>query len=149
MLTAAVANDRSSRALERPQSCQAIVKPHWYRAKLDRSRVSDKVHEPTKFPHAKRTIRASGQGYRPDHRSVEVSVGGCHPLNDFAPSKIANGCEAHELVDLFNEFCRWLDLSWQALLLSTFSRSFPNLSPLITCKQVFADEGKMATIYST
>lgn len=64
-------------------------------------------------------------------------------LNNFAPSKIANGYEAHELVDIFNEFCRCLDLSWQALLLSTFSRSFPNLSPLITCKRVFEEEGKI------
>lgn len=42
-------------------------------------------------------------------------------LNNFAPSKIANGYEAHELVDIFNEFARCLDLSWQGQLLSTFS----------------------------
>ncbi len=64
-------------------------------------------------------------------------------LNSFLPSKISDGYEQHELVDIFNEFARCLGLKWRAHLLTTITRAFPKLSLLIVAKRVFEEGGEL------
>jgi hypothetical protein len=66
-------------------------------------------------------------------------------LSIFTPAKISNGFEAHELVDIFNEFARCLDLPTRAQLLSKTQRSMPNFSPLVVAKRVFEEGGLILT----
>ena len=64
-------------------------------------------------------------------------------LNNFLPSKMSDGYEQHELVDIFNEFSRCLDLRWRAHLLTTIKRSFLKHSALILAKRIFEEGGEL------
>lgn len=64
-------------------------------------------------------------------------------LNNFLPSKISDGYEQHELVDIFNEFSRCLDLGYRAHLLTTIKRSFSRHSALVLAKRIFEEGGEL------